>query len=548
MLKHCSTIAGLVLAVASQAAEPIAAPGKITAVTVYPDRAQVTRTVEVDVPAGECRIAVPLLPVALQDDSVRAAGSAAMTVSIQDLEVRQVVGEKILDEEAARLEKRLRELRDARAALEGRQRVLDQQASVFQQIQIKATGDLNREIQVNKFDLEQLKGLPGFVAAQVAQLEENRQKLEIERRELEHTIRAAEAEFNKRRVAASRTSKTVLVSLNATAPAQARLQVSYVVPNASWAPVYDARAVADKGQVALTYGAIVRQRTGEDWAGVNLTLSTAKPAIGASLPELGKWVVNFFEPRPMVATMKSSPGMTRMAAGEMAGRESDSGLGLAEVEMTVPTATVEQGVTATVFRVPRAADVPADGEGHRQTVLVATLPATFSYETTPKLTPFAYLKAVTTNVTDAPFLAGPVQVFVGPDFIGTGRLETTAPTEGLTLSMGIDEGIRVKREELKDRRGKAGIFNKRKRQTYAYKITVENFKDRVQRVVVADQIPVTANEEIKVALGETVPKPDKVEEASGKLSWELLLKPREKRELVYEFTVEWPQDRAVSGL
>ncbi len=129
-----------------------------------------------------------------------------------------------------------------------------------------------------------------------------------------------------------------------------------------------------------------------------------------------------------------------------------------------------------------------------------------------------------------------------------GRLQTTASTEGFSLHLGVDEGLRVKREELKDRRGKAGIFNKRKRQTYAYKITVENFKDRAQRVTVYDQIPVSANDEIKVALGETSPKPATVEEATGKLTWKLTLKPREKQELVYEFSVEWPQDRSVHGL
>jgi uncharacterized protein (TIGR02231 family) len=546
MMKICWM---MILAAASHAAEPLNAPGKITDVTVYPDRAQVTRTVEVDVPAGECRVAVPLLPVTLQDDSVRAAGSAAAAVSIQEVEVRQVVGEKIPDAEAGRLEQRLRDLREARAALDSRHRVLEQQANVLQQIQIKAAGDLSREIQINKFDLDQLKGLPAFVAAQLTQLEDDRRKLESERRELDLAIRAAEAEFNKRRAAANRASKTVMVTLHAPAPTKARLQVSYVVPNAAWSPIYDARAIADKGQVAFTYGAMIRQRTGEDWSGVNLTLSTAKPAIGASLPELGKWVVNFFEPRPMpAAQMKLAPAMSRTMTGELTGREGDNTLEPAEAAMAAQTATVEQGVTATVFRVPRPADVPTDGESHRQTVLVATLPATFSYETTPKLTPFAYLKAATTNVTDAPFLAGPVQVFVGADFIGTGRVETTAPTEGLTLHLGIDEGIRVKREELKDRRGKAGIFNRRKRQTYAYKITVENFKDRAQRVTVYDQIPVTANDEIKVALGETAPKPDTVEDATGKLTWELTLKPRERRELVYEFTVEWPQDRAISGL
>ena len=79
-------------------------------------------------------------------------------------------------------------------------------------------------------------------------------------------------------------------------------------------------------------------------------------------------------------------------------------------------AQVEQGVTAATFRVPRATDVPSDGEPHRQMVASASLPAVFTYETTPKVSPFAYLKAAATNSTDTPLLAGAVNIFHRPRF------------------------------------------------------------------------------------------------------------------------------------
>ena len=211
-------------------------------------------------------------------------------------------------------------------------------------------------------------------------------------------------------------------------------------------------------------------------------------------------------------------------------------------------AQVDQGMTAVTFRVPRAADVPADGEPHRQTIAVATLPAAFRYETAPKLSPFAYLNAAATNTTDAPLLAGAVNIFVGPDFIGTGRIKTAAPGEGMDLFLGIDEGLRVKREELKDRTGKSGFFRSRRTQVSGYKITVENYKDRPQHVVVYDQIPVSSADEIKVSLGDTSAKPSKIDDATGKLTWELDLNPREKREITFEFSVDWPPNQQIIGL
>ena len=167
------------------------------------------------------------------------------------------------------------------------------------------------------------------------------------------------------------------------------------------------------------------------------------------------------------------------------------------------------------------------------------------YETTPKLSQFAYLKAAATNNTAAPFLAGQVNIFVGPDFVGTGSIATVAPTEPFDLFLGVDEGIRVKREEVKDKTGKAGLFRNRQKKVFAYKITIENYKDKPARVIVYDQLPISANDDIKVAAGETLPALDK---DTGKLTWTLDLKPREKRDLTFDFTVDWPEGKPVQGL
>jgi len=512
----------------------------ITDVTVYPDRAQVTRTAEFDLIPGENRLEFGPLPLMLDDNSVRAAGQAATPVTIQDVTVRRIVREQLRDEEAAKLEQQLLDLRDQRTALDARQRVLDQQRNLLNQIQVKAAGDAGRDIQINKFDLAQLKDLPAYLAAEFTKLEEAAAKINADRRDLDRKIQVAEAEFNKRRAAANRTEKTAFVTVHATAAAKLKLQLTYVLGNASWVPLYDARSLPDDTGVNFTYNATVRQQTGEDWRGVNLTLSTARPAIGARMPELGKWIVDFMQMMPMAP----ASAMRQMSAGKdmngMAAGEAETDFAAVPQQMQI-----EQGATAVTFRVPRPADVPSDGEPRRQTIATQTIPASFLYETTPKLSPFAYLKAAATNNTTAPFLAGQVNIFVGPDFVGTGNIATVAPTEGFDLFLGVDEGIRIKREELKDKTGKAGLFRNRQKKVFAYKITVENYKTKPARVVVYDQLPVSANDDIKVAPGETVPTLDK---DTGKLTWPIELKPREKRELTFDFTVDWPTDKPISGL
>lgn len=82
--------------------------------------------------------------------------------------------------------------------------------------------------------------------------------------------------------------KLVVVRLNAgaTAVTAARLVVEYFVPGARWAPAYQCRLSRDCGAAELQLRALVCQRSGEDWRGVRLTLSTASPLTWTELPEL----------------------------------------------------------------------------------------------------------------------------------------------------------------------------------------------------------------------------------------------------------------------
>ena len=353
----------------ARAAELLPSQSQITEVTVYADRAQVARTAEVNLPAGESRVALANLPVNLLDDSVHATGKAAQAVTIQDVETRRIVHERVRDEKAAELESKLEALRDEQAALDAHQRVLDQQREYLRQIQIKAAGDVSRDIQINKLDVTQLKDFQTYLGNDLSRLEEESRKITSDRRELDRKLQATQAEFNKLSAAATRVEKTAIVTINAKEATKLRLQVSYVIGGASWTPSYDARAATDAGKVELTYNAVVRQQTGENWQGINLTLSTARPAVGARMPELTKWTVNYAEAtalggearREVMTPMSSAPFYNASAKLADEGRLQQS----ADITAVQSVMTVEQATTSVSFRAPRAADVPSDGEPHR---------------------------------------------------------------------------------------------------------------------------------------------------------------------------------------
>lgn len=70
------------------------------------------------------------------------------------------------------------------------------------------------------------------------------------------------------------------------APSEQRLILEYFVPGARWTPTYIFRLDTVNNTAAITLRALICQRSGEDWSGVSLELSTARPQMWCELPEL----------------------------------------------------------------------------------------------------------------------------------------------------------------------------------------------------------------------------------------------------------------------
>jgi len=97
--------------------------------------------------------------------------------------------------------------------------------------------------------------------------------------------------------------KAVVISLGGdgaadAGPRRCRLVLDYLVPGARWAPVYALRLDDGMTGAALSLRAMVAQDTGEDWAQVALTLSTAEAQAWTELPELASIRIGRRQPSP----------------------------------------------------------------------------------------------------------------------------------------------------------------------------------------------------------------------------------------------------------
>lgn len=278
---------------------------RIDAVTVYRSGALITRSAALPskVPDGPAELRLENLPLALDDASLRFAVQGEGDLPrVTDAAVTLEAGvgdpglEPARDEalEAARLEQARRtaavaQLRDELGRIEaltpsarpepeeGQPPADSPNEARIALLELRAAQI--RRVHAALADAEEALRLAG---EQVAELEELRRRAST----------AREARSNELR-------KVVTLRLEGGAAASSgRLVVRYVVPGAQWTPSYALRLDEGLRQAKLEARAMVRQRSGEDWTGVRLTVSTATAQAWTELPELHSLRIGRRQPSP----------------------------------------------------------------------------------------------------------------------------------------------------------------------------------------------------------------------------------------------------------
>lgn len=331
-------------------------------------------------------------------------------------------------------------------------------------------------------------------------LAEKQEKLDVEIRDLQEQLNAVSRNPGYR------------ITVNAEGP----VEISYALNSAAWTPLYRVLAQPDKNRLSVELAVQVRQTSGTDWDIRELYISTGRPSYGIQAPELPPWYL--YRERPMRARAAKAMADSLMAAA-------------APEEAAEP----EVKATATSYLVGMAGNVRLTGEGTSETVRIRTqiLDAEFYRYAVPKQSPQVYLRAETKWTGDLPLAPGIYSAFVDGTFSGRGDLHRTEPGQKLTLDLGIDEGIRMERKELKVFHEKT--LTGKDRTTFAYAVELENTRSLPASVTLKDQIPVSRDEAITVELLTAVPqvKPDE----NGILTWKMDLAPKKKEKAEFSYSI-----------
>lgn len=533
------------LALPAQTAN-LSAASRITAVTVFSDRAQVTRQASVALKAGTNLVTLENMPQLMMEESLRAEGKGSGKARIAGITVKNVFLDRTREKRVRELEDEIAQLTRKVEGIEARRKALAAQRAFVDSIRVGWGERISKELSAGKPTAAELSEAVRFVGDNTGKIEEQLYDAEAAKKPLLDRIAALKKELEQSRADRMKEVRTVQVAIDAERDMQFYLDLSYLVAQASWVPTYDVRLAPDGKEAELVYRAQVWQKSGEDWPAVKLTLSTASPEAGGGAPELFPWRISFYEPpRPMPYLSRSK---MEFGAAAPAPAPVLTGAPPAEDRMEpaefVP-AEVTRGQTSVQFQVTQPVDVTADGTRSLSVIATDKLPVTAEYVTVPKLSPRVYLKSTVTNRTPFPLLAGDISIFNDAVFVGKSHLKTVASGEEFDLYFGSDDQVKVKREMARVKK-KGGIISGSS-VTYHVGIELENFKQRAITVALKDQQPLAGNAEIKVNLEDASPKPAETKE-DGTLVWKVELAPGEKKKVSYDLVIEFPKGREVVGL
>ena len=268
------------------------------------------------------------------------------------------------------------------------------------------------------------------------------------------------------------------------------VRYAYSLDNAGWRPVYRLEARPGEDRVDLNLEAELWQRSGEDWTGVPLALSTADPRQGMIPPRLSEWLIR---PRPAAPqpAARSANQMLLSAAPEAAMMaDMSSAAGKASAPLYLDGASFESWDLG-----PR--DVPA-GPSLRLPLERDTLKAEFSYLLRPSRGEGAYLSAKL-DMPELRHYPGGEALFL-VDGVSVGKAPFSLSGDDSRIYFGRDPQVTAVMKRNSQQSGKQGIIDRKQTYTWDWDITVFNKHSRPVAVRVEEPAPQSLDEQIAVTV------------------------------------------------
>lgn len=531
----------------------------VRSVTVYSDRARVTRSAATEVTTEPTVFAFRKLPGWVDDGSVRVSASAGRIV---DVRVERSFLASATDARWLKAEAHHKELTRKLEALNDEVTVLNAQRAQIESIKAFSLEKITKDTTIGDISVASYSDVLSFISDALRSTAAARRDVERKRDAITPAFEASTRTLEELKSLRQLEETTVLVTMQSSRDAQSTIDVTYMMPGATWEPKHELRvSTDDTKKVEVLSFAVVTQTSGEDWGDADISFSTQSSVQSVRIPELEALTLGdtHTATRRLTSTVSSftraeqayqSQNSLWNKVHQKSSRESErmnferayqSNIEMLQVIQSKTVKifeTLQKRGTTAHYKAIAAPTVRGDGHPVRMRIGTSSLKSSQKIVAVPEQSLNAARTLEMTNSTGQSLLPGNVALYQDGAFLGMTDIDFIAQGESFALFVSVADHLKLSRKL--DRKTSSISHKRRNRMKVAFIVTVENLSDRESAFTLADRIPVSENKDIKI---ENVRisdggRPD----SRGILHWELALQPKETRKFRISYEVEYPSE------
>lgn len=517
----------------------------IDAATVFLTGAELTSSTRVNLSKGENEVLFTNVAGNVNSSSLIINATSGVVVEAATFQNNYLAAE-VLSPRAREIKDSIELVTDARLLIATKIAVLNEQIAVLQGNR-KVSGD-NTGLSV-----AELSKLLDLINTKLEGYLNQKNKQEDLQKKADERLAKLKLQLEEEQKKDYQPGGQLLVKFFAKEAVTSSIAVSYIVPNAGWTPIYDIMADEVNSPVKLYYKANIYQNSGVKWSNVKLSLSTGNPSEGVNAPVMNPWYLSFYTPPVYNQNYQNAPqanmyrGKNVAVGGARTSSElmSIDGAQVADQASMNNYVSVDNSGVNTTFDIDLPYTIPSDGKQHLVAVKKYEMRAAYRYYAVPKLDKDAFLQAQITNWEDLNLLPGQTNIFYEGSYVGQGYLDMRNVRDTMTVSLGRDKKIVVKRERDTKLRSVKTIGSN-VRETFAYSITVRNTRKENINLIIQDQLPVSNDKDIVVEDVDT--GGSEFDEKTGMMKWTLSMNATEMKKLNFGYTIKYPKGKNVLAL
>lgn len=524
-------------------------------IIVYTQGAQVHRSIAANLVAGQNTLIFSGLENCINASAIQASGNGNFIIAeIQheihypELDKAKLQGDVRYGKLVKNINDSIKELAYTLEDVNSKIDVLSTEKNVLLNYNLYKGLSKKDSIALLKEGLTYLREKLFNINAEQLKLKREKEKLEARRDKLNERLSTINNELANQdpNGEVEKTDYRILVHVIAEQAGPATINLNYYITNAGWQPSYDLRAVSNEQNVKLTYKAQIHQQSGIDWGNVRLVLSTANPNRSYTIPELSPYYLGY-NAYPRKTNKMAYNGVPATASGyatdDMKTMDKEANSEYKAAKDAFEFTEVSENVIETEYDIKLNYNIPSDGKEHFAAILVKDLKTFYRYKAIPKINANVYLTAVLPDWEDAITIGGQASVYYDGSYVGSTSLVPGGTEDTISLSLGIDKNIAVKRQKIKDKCSQKLLDNDIVHQ-YTFEITMKNSRSSKIEIEVEDQLPLAYDKTVSIDPKEL--SGAKLEESTGMLTWRLAVPAKDSKRLSLVYQVKAPKSMPVA--